>query len=472
MKLQEVRLGDMLDAREARAVRQKELLSEFQTTLVSFSMNIAGPVKNSDLILRGYLKGLDLLSVQLENEGFQILHLEERRAFTGNEALLAVDAPAREVKRLTCQIEEMDGLGRLFDMDVLTPEGRKLDRSEIGLPPRTCLVCDGPAAECASRRTHTLQEIQSRTREILCGYFRDAFADSTAAMAVQSLLYEVSVTPKPGLVDRNNCGSHRDMDFFTFSRSAAALAPWFRKLTLQGIHSCADASETAFQALNYVGRQAERAMFLATDGVNTHKGAIFSLGLLCGAAGMVFGSGEPVSAERVLRQCAALARNSSRGEQSQTAGSRAFRAHGVAGIRGEAAAGFPTAQRVGLPMLRALLAEGRGPDEAGGIALLYLIAEAEDTCLISRAGYDQWKRLQKRLGQALSSEPRPDLEFRKALDEEFIQNNWSAGGCADLLAVCWMLLMMEAYTAEGKDSVEHTVTEVKPALDSQRRFRM
>lgn len=443
MNMQEVSLNDMLEAREARANRQRELLTAFHSTLVSFSMNIAGPVKNSDWILKGYIKGLELLSMQLEDEGFPILHIEERRAFTGNEALLAVDAPAQDVKRLTCRIEEADGLGRLFDMDVLTPEGRKLDRSEIGLSPRKCLVCDGPAVECASRRKHTLQELQSHTEEILWAHFQDVFADEISAMAVQSLLYEISVTPKPGLVDRNNCGSHRDMDFFTFSRSVAALAPWFRKLALQGIRSCADSPEAAFQSLNYVGRQAERAMFHATGGVNTHKGAIFSLGLLCGGAGMVFGAGRSVSAERVLRQCAALAGSSSRGMRNRTAGDRAFRAHGVMGIRGEAAAGFPTVRSVGMPMLRSLLSEGFGPDEAGGITLLHLIAEAEDTCLISRAGYDRWRNIQKRLKQALDNNSWPDSKFREALDAEFIQNNWSAGGCADLLAICWMLLMLE-----------------------------
>lgn len=452
MNMQEVSLNDMLEAREARANRQRELLTAFHSTLVSFSMNIAGPVKNSDWILKGYIKGLELLSMQLEDEGFPILHIEERRAFTGNEALLAVDAPAQDVKRLTCRIEEADGLGRLFDMDVLTPEGRKLDRSEIGLSPRKCLVCGGPAVECASRRRHTLQELQSHTERILREYFQDAFADAVSAMAVQSLLYEVSVTPKPGLVDRNNCGSHRDMDFFTFSRSTAALSPWFRKLTLQGIRSSADSPEAAFQALNYVGRQAERAMFRATGGVNTHKGAIFSLGLLCGAAGIVFGADRPVTVEQVLRQCAVLAGCSSRRELIQTAGDRAFRTHGVAGIRGEAAAGFPTVRSIGMPMLRSLLAEGRGPDEAGGITLLYLIAAAEDTCLISRAGYTQWKQLQTRLKETLREDPRPDLAFRKALDEEFIQNNWSAGGCADLLAICWMLLMLETYTGEGTNT--------------------
>lgn len=141
-----------------------------------------------------------------------------------------VDAPAPAVKGLTCQIEEADGLGRLFDMDVLAPDGRKLDRGELGLPPRRCLICGGPAAECASRRAHTARELQGRTRKVLCEYFHRKFAGRIAALATQSLLYEVSVTPKPGLVDRANNGSHPDMDFYTFLRSAATLTPWFRDM--------------------------------------------------------------------------------------------------------------------------------------------------------------------------------------------------------------------------------------------------
>lgn len=447
MELREASLRDILDAREARAARQRELLETFQSTLISFTMNIAGPVKNSKIIREGYLEGLERLRMQMDGERVSILHFEETQAFTGNEALFVVDGPARKVKRLTCQIEEADELGRLFDMDVMAPDGSKLDRSEIGLPLRKCLICGGPAAGCASRRTHTVKELQERTQEMLRRHFCHKFADHISGLAVQSLLYEVSVTPKPGLVDRANSGSHTDMDFYTFLCSASTLAPWFRDMTLRGIRSAGESPAAAFLALNYAGKLAERAMFQATGGVNAHKGAIFSVGLLCGAAGRLYGQGAALDADRLLRECAVLAENSRRSTSPQTAGERFHQAHGVGGVRSEAASGFPLVQKMGLPLLKTLLEQGYSPDDAGGIVLLHLMAGAEDTCLISRAGYAQWKLLREQLRQELSRNPWPDRIARAALDEEFIKHNWSAGGCADLLAICWMILFVERYTA-------------------------
>lgn len=454
MKTREVSLADILDARERRAARQRELLAEYQSSLISFTMNIPGAVKNSDLILKGYLEGLRLLRMQLEYAGVPVLHREERRDFTGNEAFLVVDAPAPEVKRLTCAIEEADPLGRLFDLDVLGPDGAKLDRSEVGLGPRSCLICGGPAAVCASRRVHTARELQSRAREILCGHFQQKFADRMAELATRSLLYEVSVTPKPGLVDRANSGSHPDMDFYTFLRSASSLTPWFRDMALRGARAANEPPSAAFQALNYLGRQAERAMLRASGGANAHKGAVFSIGLLCGAAGRLYARGAPLRADDLLRECAALAKNSERGASPKTAGDRFFQTHGVGGVRGEAASGFPLVRELGLPLLRALLDEGCCPDEAGGIVLLHLMAGAEDTCLISRAGHERWSALRERLRRELAANPRPGARERELLDREFIQNNWSAGGSADLLAICWLLLFTEEETEAANGTIQ------------------
>lgn len=450
MELREVSLTDMLDARETRAARQRELLEEFQSTLVSFTMNIPGPVKNSELILKGYLEGMKLLRMQLEYADIPVLHFEERREFTGNEAFFVVDAPAPTVKRLTCEIEEADSLGRLFDLDVLGPDEAKLDRKDVGLGPRTCLVCGGVAAVCASRRAHTVEELQDRTTQILKEHFQRQFADTLSGLAVRSLLYELAVTPKPGLVDRRNSGSHRDMDFYTFLRSAPTLGPWFRKMVLCGIHLAKSEAGTAFQALNHIGKRAEQAMLKATGGINTHKGAIFSLGLLCGAAGRLYGQGRPLDLVRLLSECSALAGNSQRGTVQRTAGDKFFQRHNIGGIRGEAVAGFPLVRELGLPLLKSLLGEGYSPDDAGGIVLLHLMAQAEDTCLISRASYEQWKLIREQLQQVLSGEPRPNMKLRMALDEEFIRHNWSAGGCADLLAICWLLLFLNEY-ARAKD---------------------
>ena len=109
-----------------------------------------------------------------------------------------------------------------------------------------------------------------------------------ATIAMEAMLYEVSATPKPGLVDRNNCGAHKDMNFFTFMSSAAALHSTFDAMVLAGIHAKHSPITNMWPELRKIGIKAENSMFLSTNNVNTHKGEIFSLGLLCGCAA-VFG---------------------------------------------------------------------------------------------------------------------------------------------------------------------------------------
>ena len=119
-----VSLREMLDARERRYLRQRELLSRFHGTLISFTMNIAGPVKNSGLIARGFETGKALILCQLRTAGIQVLHREEYRAHTGCEAFIAVEAgTASVVKRLAIETEDAHPIGRLFDIDVLTGNG-------------------------------------------------------------------------------------------------------------------------------------------------------------------------------------------------------------------------------------------------------------------------------------------------------------------------------------------------------------
>ena len=105
-----------------------------------------------------------------------------------------------------------------------------------------------------------------------------------ARTALKSLLYEVSVTPKPGLVDRDNPGAHGDMDYYSFIDSAAALAPYFSRCAALGRDSLCEPGEVLTR-LRPLGLEAEEAMKQATGGANTHKGLIFSLGILCAAAG-------------------------------------------------------------------------------------------------------------------------------------------------------------------------------------------
>ena len=161
----EVALLEMLEARERRVERQRRLLEEYHATLVCFTMNIAGPVKNSPLIRRGFVRGRRLLEEQFRVAGIRVLHSGESSENTGNEAIFVVDQEPLAVKALSVEIEDHTTAGRLFDMDVLCPDGRKVDRQELGLPGRRCLICGGPAQACARSRTHTVAQLQEKNRQ-------------------------------------------------------------------------------------------------------------------------------------------------------------------------------------------------------------------------------------------------------------------------------------------------------------------
>lgn len=214
------------------------------------------------MAIRAFEKGLR--EIRAAVSGLNLLSFEESRENTGPEAffLLAADAP--EIKRKMTSIEENHGLGRLFDIDVLGPDSVPLSRSVLGLPPRSCLICGENAKVCARNRTHSMELVRWRTAQILNDYFKEQSADQAAAAAVRALLYEVSATPKPGLVDRNNSGSHRDMDFFTFVDSSSALIPWFRDFFSIGWEHGDETGDRLFERLRFAGQNAEAKMFSAT----------------------------------------------------------------------------------------------------------------------------------------------------------------------------------------------------------------
>jgi Triphosphoribosyl-dephospho-CoA synthetase len=366
---------------------------------------------------------------------------------TGFEAFIAVDGEAMAVKKLMCQIEQADALGRLFDIDVLQPDGSKIERTLFHHEPRQCLICGEPAVICGSQRAHTVAELQKKTNEILNDFFHKQYANRIAANAVQSLLYEVSVTPKPGLVDRADNGSHKDMDFYSFLRSVSCLEAYFRDMVLCGIqHAQAPAAQTT-ELLQFIGKRAELSMLEKTGGVNTHKGAIFSMGILCGALGRLYN--EELTSEKIISVCRNLSEPIMTAfigkpiTNAQTSGEKFFQAYGITGIRGEVAQGFPSVFQIGLPQLCQLLKEGYSEDDAGGIVLLHLMANVDDTNMIARSDYERQQRSRRELQELLSVSPRPDKNTRNLLNQRFVEENLSPGGCADMLAICWMLLFTE-----------------------------
>lgn len=439
--MQEVTLPQMLEARESRVQEQRRLLLRYRKPLVCFTMNIPGPVKDTLLIRRGFAFGCDALQCRLPKA--RVLHAASRCAVTGCEAMYAVDMDPLVLKKICTAIEDETPLGRLFDMDVLDTDGKKLDRDAVGGGERNCIVCGGAGRGCASRRSHSVAQLQSATRRILEEHFAREDARRIGALAVQSLLDEVCTTPKPGLVDRRNNGSHRDMDIFTFMTSAAALSPYFQRCAEIGMESASEPPEDTFRALRTAGLQAEQDMYRATKGVNTHKGAVFTLGILCGAAGRLWTPEGIRNPDVLFREVSAMTKAAMEEDlgrcNGDTAGQRLYIRQGVSGIRGEVSRGLPAVEKIGLPAYRECLSRGLDRNAAGAVTLLHLIAGVEDTNMLSRGGETGAAEGASWASQLVENGCIPTMAQIEELDDRFIRRNLSPGGCADLLAAVYFM---------------------------------
>ena len=159
-----VNLSQMLARREARCLEQQEFLQVHHCPLISFTMNIPGPIKTNSLILKAFILGRDMLLSQLEKSGAQILETSEIHEDTGDELLLSVGNIQPEIlKDIAMSIEDTSELGRLYDIDVIAPDGKKLSRQTF----RKCLICGKQAQECARSRTHSVSEMQRAVENII-----------------------------------------------------------------------------------------------------------------------------------------------------------------------------------------------------------------------------------------------------------------------------------------------------------------
>ena len=267
-----------------------------------------------------------------------------------------------------------------------------------------------------------------------------AVADDIAARAMAALLAELETWPKPGLVSHVDAGSHRDMDARTFRASATAIAPFYGALARAG------ADDAPMDQLRAIGRAAEGAMMVATGGVNTHRGAIFGLGLLCAAAGAAGrDTAMPIPAKvltsAVRRRWAPAILDGPIPLDSH--GAAALLRFGAGGAREQAAIGFPHAVEVGLPALRRGRTLAPGDVEGARVqAFFALLACLPDTNLLHRGGAAGLRHAQTAAATFLADGGVGRRGWRQRaarIHEDFVARNLSPGGCADLLAMTLFL---------------------------------
>lgn len=163
-----VSLPQLLAARDARAALERDLLARYAgCTLVVLTVVVPGAEKRTEaslLVARAACAALDKLLAA------HCRHRLERDLATGFEAYWLVDLPQEEAKRLTVELEDTHPLGRLFDADIILPEGRPLSRTELGAPPRRCLLCDREARFCMRNGSHTREELHAKIAQMIADY--------------------------------------------------------------------------------------------------------------------------------------------------------------------------------------------------------------------------------------------------------------------------------------------------------------
>jgi len=271
-----------------------------------------------------------------------------------------------------------------------------------------------------------------------------AGAHEIGRAAVLALHDELALAPKPGLVSFVDNGSHEDMDAHTFMRSLFALRHYFSAIVALG------QGRAGFAALEACGMAAERRMLAATAGVNTHRGAVFSLGLLCAAAGAVRADGallQPATLRAALRRHwgAALADRSLR--VSTLPGGVAARRHGLRSASQEAALGFPVIFETALPALERAMARGLTPQQARIDTLFAVMAVLDDSNLAHRGGLDGLRFAQHAARRFIARggiAAADGLRHAQSLHREFVARRLSPGGAADALAAaCWLWRVRE-----------------------------
>ena len=451
MKNKLLTLNDILGSKEVRFKRQQAFREKHGTILVSITMNMPGSVKDMPILrrLRDY-------AVQEVKKRFDILAEEQVNLLTGPEALLAIDSDGWVVKKTAIEIEEIHPFSRLLDIDVFTAEGAILSRRDEGKG-RGCFICGGEFVICRREGRHSQDDLQAIVEKMLNHFrayesrFVSAAAQNIGALAIEAMLYEVTCTPSPGLVDRVNSGAHHDMDFYSFMASSAALSMSMTRCAQAGfLHT--ESLETLLPVLRIIGLEGEQDMFAATKGVNTQKGLVFLLGIMTGVTGWLHGKSFPVTAEAVLNSASImvagivekeLAGAINKRPEELTAGEQLYLDYGITGIRGELADGLPAVKDTALPVLTEALESGLTVNDALIYTLLVLMTCVDDTTVMHRHHPDKmriWVKEQAhmaiRAGGMATMEGKAMCE---ALDREFILQNVSPGGVADLLAVTWFL---------------------------------
>lgn len=446
---------DLLQCREQRTIKKLKL-AQAGCHVVSLQLNIPGLPKTSDLLTAFIRVVEELFECAFLSEN--LLSKWERKCaetdISGDSVLYLFDEntiPAEELKEFSEKFEQEFELGRIVDLDVLSAEGKVISSGKA----KPCFVCDGKADECRKSKRHAIEEVREKMISAIEKYSDDQksehIVNKVSSHLIRGLLLEVALSPKPGLVCRQSSGAHTDMDYISFLQSVSSLSPYFNKIAKLSIAFIDKDVAKALPKIRVIGLEMEREMILATNGVNTHKGAIFLMAISCFAIvrtikrkGYFQAS---VFSACIQQLCRGIVQKElcliSDRVDNLTHGQQCFKKYGLqgAGARGEAEQGFPAVLHHALPYLQRKM--DKSPFEYSDAemnnllipVLLKIMTINNDTNVLFRHGKDALAELKKKSLRALRDwESGSDIQYLE-LVKWCNGQKVSPGGSADILAV-------------------------------------
>ena len=429
-----------MEARDQQAFLKKQIALNGLPSL-SLSLNVPGFPKSNPTVKAFFGYCLRDLIYALKSNQINLIEKDSIEiSDAAGDFYLVPCSPGgltlKAIKQVCENFEQSHPLGRFIDADLNDQDGTSVSSGKSKL----CFFClERPAIECRREKAHEPEELRSfmfPKMDYYCNQQKEtSVIKKLSSLAQQAILLEISLTPKPGLVDKFSNGSHADMNYQTFINSTTAISPWFAELVREGFSYGDNDLMKALPLIRNIGLRMESAMYEATRNVNTQKGIIFLMGLSLFASGKLFSQTDQfvigdfrrviqdVCKDLVKRE---LAENSNTGKSH---GEDIFHKYGFGGARAEAESGFSTIFEFGLPHLKGVTELN---DEVLIKTFLAIAANNDDTNILYRSNADVLENFKKLCKKALADFN--DQRYSAVID--FCKReNISPGGSADLLAV-------------------------------------
>jgi holo-ACP synthase CitX len=411
----------VLQAREKRAQHITELMKEYKyKTIVVLKLNVPGANKNQNR-----LKFISNLYDSFIKREFidKIKHKGEVKSIDGDYVYYVVEEEGNVVKEKTILIEEENSLGKLVDIDVYNKTS--ITREDVQCEMRKCLICNNYSHVCVRNQTHTHEELFHKIDEITEEYLFDYILNK----AIKGINCELNLYPKFGLVSARDSGSHTDMNFQTFVNSIYAIKPYLKEFILYGLSDIEDPIK-----LKEIGIRAEKAMFNATNNINTHKGLIFIMGIFLPVMsrairnnyGILFIKKEIIKIGELI--IGDYYDNISI-KKTLSHGDKIYLNYGIKGIRGEVLNGLSLIYEIPSYKNKQII-------NIHHEYLTYLMSELDDTTIIHRNDIETLNEVKETMKNVVKDGGYSNnIALVENISNQYKKRNISPGGSADMLVV-------------------------------------